>query len=137
MITFIIAAWRMAHFVGQAQPMMDYTLIGLLEKIIPEILASKFRIEIDDKGAKKSYGITGDFMQHFKVIADQHLEEAGLAVKDMDYTATTYPREEDHPVHSVRVVLKQPLDHGYLFNRLRRRSVAKFFSRKQEERALK
>lgn len=133
LITFVIAAWRMAHFVGQAQPMMDCILIGLLEKAIPEILDSKFRIEIDDKGEKKFFGIRGDFMLHLKVIADQHLEEAGLAVKDMDYTANTYPREDDHPVHGVRGVLEQPLDHGYLFERLRRRSLAAFFARTREK----
>lgn len=132
LITFVIAAWRMAHFVGQAQLMMDYILIGLLEKAIPEILSSKFSIEIDDGKTKKHYGITDDFMQHLETLADQHLEEAGLAVKDMDYTANTYPGEEDHPVHGVRAVMEQPLDHAYLFERLKRRSVAAFFARKQE-----
>lgn len=132
LITFLIAAWRMAHFVGQAQPMMDYILIGLLEKAIPEILNKKFSIEIDDGKARKRYGITDDFMQHIKALADQHLEEAGLAVKDMDYTANMYPGEEEHPVRGVRAVMEQPLDHAYLFEHLKRRSVAAFFARKQE-----
>jgi hypothetical protein len=47
LVTFAIAAWRMAHFIGQDQLVLDYILIGLLDKAIPELLDRSFTIEID------------------------------------------------------------------------------------------
>lgn len=129
LITFAIAAWRMAHFIGQDQPMLDYILIGLLDKAIPELLDGRFTIEMD-KGEHR-HGITADVLDHLEALAGQHLEEAGIAVKDMDYTANMYPVAESHPVRGVQVKFEQPFDHNFQFERLRRRSVAEFFVRKR------
>jgi hypothetical protein len=131
LVTFAIAAWRMAHFIGQDQPMLDYILIGLLDKAIPELLDSRFTIEMD-KGDHR-HGITADVLDHLEAMARQHLEEAGIAVKDMDHTANTYPVVESHPVRGVQVKFEQPFDHNFQFERLKRRSVAEFFARKREE----
>jgi hypothetical protein len=120
----------MAHFIGQDQPMLDYILIGLLDKAIPELLDGRFTIEMD-KGEHR-HGITADVLGHLEALARQHLEEAGIAVKDMDYTANMYLAVENHLVRDVQVKLEQPFDHNFLFDRLKRRSVAEFFARKRE-----
>lgn len=130
LVTFAIAAWRMAHFIGQDQPMLDYILIGLLDKAIPELLDGRFTIELD-KGENR-HGITADVLDHIETLARQHLKEAGIAVKDMDHTANMYPAVENHPVRGVQVKFEQPFDHNFQFERLKRRSVAEFFAQKRE-----
>ncbi|QBP73862.1 hypothetical protein E2K99_02030 [Herbaspirillum huttiense] len=129
LVTFAIAAWRMAHFIGQDQPMLDYILIGLLDKAIPELLDRRFTIEVD-KGEHR-HGITADVLDHLEALAGQHLKEAGIAVKDMDYAANMYPAVESHPVRGVQVKFEQPFDHNFQFERLKRHSVAEFFARKR------
>jgi hypothetical protein len=135
LITFAIAAWRMAHFVGEAQPMLDYILIGLLDRAIPELLEEKYGIDIESDNGKKRHTITDDLLEHLEALDQQNLNEAEEAIKDMDYTANIYPAEADaHPVQVGQANYQQPFDSRYLFNRLKRNSVSAFLAKKNEQR---
>jgi hypothetical protein len=109
--------------------MLDYILIGLLDKAIPDLVDRNFTIEID-KGENRR-GIITDVRNHHEALAKQYLEEADLAVKDMDYTANI-PAEENHPLRGVQVRFEQSFDHNFQFERLERRSEAAFFVQKRE-----
>jgi hypothetical protein len=71
-------------------------------------------------------------VNHLEALAKQYLEEAGIAVKDMDYTANMYPAVENHLIRRVQVRFEQPFDHNFQFERLKRRSVAEFFVQRRK-----
>ena len=129
LITFAIVARRMAHFIGQDQPMLDYVLTGLLDKAIPELFDQRFTVAMGKTGYRQ--GITVAFLDHLEGLAKQHLEEAGMALKDMDHMANMYRAVENRPL-SGGGRFEQPLDHNFQFERLRCLSVAEFFARNRE-----
>ncbi len=131
LITYAIAAWRMAHFVGESQPMLDYILIGLLDKAIPEILDEKYFIDVESDEGNKRHTITRDLLQQLEALDQKNLAEAEEAIKDLDYTANIYPASVD--VQAGQVVqanFQQPFDNRFLFERLKRSSVSAFLSLK-------
>ena len=135
LITYAIAAWRMAHFVGEAQPMLDYILIGLLDKAIPDMLDENYFIDVESDDGKKRYTITRDLLDHLEALDQKNLADVEEAIKDLDYNANIYPASVD--VQAGQVVqanFQQPFDNRYLFERLKRSSVSAFLSRKKNSR---
>jgi hypothetical protein len=133
LITYAIAAWRMAHFVGEAQPMLDYILIGLLDKAIPEILDERYFIDVESDEGSKRHTISRDLLQHLEALDQKTLAEAEEAIKDLDYTANVYPASVDVQAGwVVQANFQQPFDNRYLFERLKRSSVSAFLAQRKQ-----
>ena len=77
LITAVIAAWRLAHFVGSSQTLLNYMMIGLLEKAVPETLGQ--------------YGITKDLNQFLHDLDEENLQEFKALIDDMNYDTPSYP----------------------------------------------
>ena len=115
LIAVAIAAWRLAHFVGDSVAMMDYLLIGLLDRAIPECM--------------QPYGIAQDLVQAIGDRDCQYLSELDAAFNDFIYDAPTYPVTgivNDEVVHQG---YEQPDTHGFLLTRIKRDSVAAYLGR--------
>ncbi|WP_139335628.1 hypothetical protein [Janthinobacterium sp. TND4EL3] len=133
LITFAIVARRMAHFIGQDQPMLNYVLTGLLDKAIPELFDQRFTVAMGKTGYRQ--GITVAFLDHLEGLAKQHLEEAGMALKDMDHMANMYRAVENRPLSGggeVRTASRSQLSVRASPVCLRCLSVAEFFARNRE-----
>jgi hypothetical protein len=125
----------MAHFVGEAQPMLDYILIGLLDNAIPDMLDENYFIEVESDDGEKRYTITRDLLDQLEALDQKNLAEAEEVIKDLDYNANIYPASVDVQTGQVvQASFQQPFDNRYLFERLRRSSVSTFLSRKKNSR---
>lgn len=77
LITAVIAAWRLAHFVGSSQALLNYMMIGLLEKAMPDIF--------------NQYGITEDLNQFLHDLDQEIFQEFKVLIDDMNYDTPMYP----------------------------------------------
>jgi len=115
LIAAAIAAWRLAHFVGDSVAMMDYLLIGLLDRAIPECM--------------QPYGIAQDLVHAIGDRDCQYLSELDAAFNDFIYDAPTYPVTEIVNDEVVHQGYDQPHTHGFLLARIKRASVAAYLGR--------
>jgi hypothetical protein len=118
LIAATIAAWRLAHFVGDSVAMMDYILIGLLDRAIPENL--------------QQYGIDQDMLKAIGDLDRQYLAELDEAFYDFIYDAPTYPITEIVDGEVVHKGYDQPDTHGFLVARIKRDSVSEFLTQKNK-----
>ena len=127
LITFAIAAWRMAHFMGDSIALMDYVLIGLLDRAIPETFDQHYKIQLE-KLPKAiqcvTYTIAKDLLAWLKMLSEKDIEEAKNAIVDLNYSAPIYPFDDDGEVVSIGHA--QPLDHTFLIHNIQRSSVFEF-----------
>ena len=118
LIAAAIAAWRLAHFVGDSVAMMDYILIGLLDRAISENL--------------QQYGIAQDMSKAIGDLDRQYLAELDAAFDDFIYDAPTYPITEIVDGEVVNKGYDQPDTHGYLVARIKRDSVSEYLTQKNK-----
>jgi hypothetical protein len=106
LITFAIAMWRMANFIGELRGMMNYVMVGLLERAIPETLEARYRIEVGKSGKTEAHTvtITNDLLSALEEIARKDLDEAEEAIKDLNYYTPSHPLGQ---LHDYRFLLKQ------------------------------
>ena len=116
LIAAAIAAWRLAHFVGDSVAMMDYILIGLLDRAIPENL--------------QQYGIDQDMLNAIGDLDRQHLSELDAAFNDFIYDGPTYPITEIVDGEVVHKGYDQPDTHKFLHERIRKNSVSEYLKQR-------
>lgn len=83
LITYSIAAWRMAHFAGESIVMMDYIMIGLLDRAIPEEIERLSTIKLA-KPRNTQYSNTVDFLDHLMKLDEKNIAEAEEAIKRLN-----------------------------------------------------
>jgi len=126
LITFAIAAWRMAYFIGDAIPMMNYVMVGLLERAIPETLDRLFRIELEKSPKAQAYTITQDFLDYLEELSRRDVDDADDAIKDLSYSVPGWPVERVVDDQTVFVVDEQIHDYRFLFLAVVHSSVCKY-----------
>ena len=128
LLTFAIAAWRMAHFVGEAQPMLDYILIGLLDKAAQDVLVQAFP-HIADSRLVASIG--EDLCTRLYELDMANLARAKEAITDMDHLTSVYPSTMlAQDVHAVQADYQIPFDSQHWYRAVERRSVSTFLKRR-------
>lgn len=120
LITFAVATWRVANFIGELRGMMNYVMVGLLEQAIPDTLEATYRIEVGKSGKAEAHTvtITNDLLTVLEAIARKDLEDAEEAIKDLNYYTPSYPLGQEH---DYRLLLKQ----------IRRSNVAVYLARQR------
>lgn len=118
LITFAIAAWRMANFVGEQLEMMNYIMIGLLERGIQETLDRLYKIEVKKSHKVKAHTITitDDLLCVLEALGRKDLEDAEDAIKDLNYNTPSHP------------VGGQLHDYRNLIDRIKRSNVAEYLA---------
>jgi hypothetical protein len=132
LITFAIAAWRMAYFIGDAIPMMNYVMVGLLERAIPETLDRLFRIELEKSPKAQAYTITQDFLDYLEALSRKEVEDAEDAVKDLSYSVPGWPVQRVADDQTVHMVDEQIHDYRFLNHAVERSSVCKYLALRKQ-----
>lgn len=123
LITFAIAAWRMAHFMGDSIPMLNYILVGLLDRAIPDALEDLCRGS-DELAQDIPFSIVDDFLDVLLSLDKSNISEAESAVEDMNYHAPVYLLGDD--ANSDGTNYTQPFDHTFLMADVIRGSVSEY-----------
>lgn len=129
LITFAIAAWRMAHFMGDSIPMLNYILVGLLDRAIPDALG-RLCSGTDEFEQDIPFSITEDFLDVLLSLDKENVVGAESAVEDMNYHAPVYVVDEDE--NSDDHSYKQPFDHTFLIADVLRGSVFEYLTNRKK-----
>ena len=128
LLTFAIAAWRMAHFIGEAQPMLDYIMVGLLDGAAQDVLVNAFP-RIADSRLVASIG--EDLCTRLYELDMANLVSAKEAITDMDHLTSVYPSTMlAQDVHAVHADYQIPFDSQHWYRAVERRSVSTFLKRR-------
>jgi len=117
LIAFAIAAWRLAHFIGNSQSMMNYVLIGLFDQAIPDVL--------------KPYGIAIDIEEYVAELDLKKIDEFKNVIDDMNYDINSYPVVEFENGKPVHAGFEQPFDFNGLLITVQRLSVSTYLTKKK------
>lgn len=131
LVTVAIASWRMAHFTGDCIPMMNYILIGLLDRAIPETMESLCQIKLDRADGGTHCTLTENLLDFLEALDRRHVAVAEDAIKDLNYDAPVYPVTEWVDGQVEDAGYEQPFDFGYLINQVKRSSVCEFLARRR------
>ena len=115
LITFAIAAWRMANFIGEQQRLMNYTMIGLLDRAIPETVDRLYGIIPEKSGYSAPYTVSDKLIGALKDLAIKDVEDAEEAAIDLNYFT---PK---HTFHD-----KQEHDYRFIAEHVRRSSMYEY-----------
>lgn len=119
LITFAIAAWRMANFIGEQQRLMNYTMLGLLDRAIPETLDKLYGIMPDKLGHSEPYSVSKNLFGTLKALSLKEIEAAEDAAKDLNYGTPNHPlhNEQLHDYRFIADQVKRSSLHEYLVAR--------------------
>ncbi|MDD2944160.1 MAG: hypothetical protein PHC51_14500 [bacterium] len=131
LITFAIAAWRMAHFMGELQQMMNYILIGLLDRAIPETFDQMYKIKLD-KPTNATYTITTKLLDCLEALSKKDIEDAEDAIKDLNYWTPGYPVTEIVNGRAESVGDEQAHDFRFLIDQVKPTSVFEYLAQRKK-----
>jgi len=128
-ITFAIAAWRLAHFMGDSIRMFNYILIGLLDKAIPDVLGS-LCTDAEYPVNEISNALFDGLLDMLTALDQKNIDDSKSVIDDLNYHAPIYPVGQEDEENSSEYA--QPLDHSFLNAEIWRGSLSAYVADRKQ-----